>query len=426
MIKKILVSFFVLFSLFYFSNLVFSQSSTTLPLENDQNIFFPTVWVDNFNIDNKVYIKGSVVKGSFDLINREGYNIPDLKYTISLGSDYNKLSMSPKRVYGIKTFDKLFLKAHETKKVEFEYNLSSSYSGEDFGIQLKTFTSSGINLGYYNDLIKIEGNSSYLTIKDAYLSDGKNNFPLQRGPSIRDNNIINLKSYINNKNKVDISAKPEIKLYDRTFTGKLLNTFDFDLINIKASSTKEFILELNKLTSNPGVYEGIFSLLDSNNNSISEEIFFRYIVYGNIVDIHNIILDKETVRKGETFFADIYYTGAPFDVTNNDIPKQKPMLTKIIFSNQKGEKVGEYSDLIDYSKNSNIKIPIKSLIDTGFISVDLKVFDENNKVISSYNNNLINNPVEKKSYFYLVYYILSLVVLLLIIYRVFNRIKKNK
>ncbi len=403
-IKKIYITFFLILSLFVFSNIAISQTVTAdLPelrvlnqAELDELNNMPSVQTYNFKLDKAIYKAGDTVKGTFFIKNDRAYNLPDLKYTVSLAGEYDKRTGLPAMVYDSKSFGPVFLAgSEESKEVSFSYKLPESYAGDNFGIQIKTFTNAGIPLGWNSVLIKINGVSGVLKIDSAYVEvDGKK-FSLQEGPTIKEGKKGETHIFVSNPLKKSVSVSGKINIYNRTITGKLLGTYNTEFFEIKSGEKQEFVLDLNKYISEPGVYEGFFIILDKENVTRAQEIKFRYIIWGNIVTIQKVVADKEFVNRGEIVNLDISYTGSPFDITNGETPDQKPMNTKIVLSDLKDNVVANYEGLIDYNKGASVKIPLTATKNADYIKIGLTVYDESGKVVTSYNSVLSDTTKER-------------------------------
>ncbi|MCX6717848.1 MAG: InlB B-repeat-containing protein, partial [Candidatus Taylorbacteria bacterium] len=404
LIKKISITFFLILSLFVFSNMAMSQTvSADLPephvlnqAELDELNNMPSVQTYNFKLDKAIYKAGDTVKGTFFIKNDRNYNLPDLKYTVSLAGEYDKRTGLPAMVYDSKSFGPVFLAgSEESKEVNFSYTLPEAYAGDNFGIQIKTFTNAGIPLGWNSVLIKINGVSGVLKIDSAYIEVDGQKFSLQEGPTIKEEKKGEVHIFVSNPLKESVSVSGKINIYNRTITGKILGTYNTEFIEIKSGGKQEFVLDLNKYISEPGVYEGSFIILDKDNVVRAQEIKFRYIIWGNIVTIQKVVADKEFINRGEIVNLDISYTGSPFDITNGEVPEQKPMNTKIVLSDLKENVVANYEGLIDYNKGTSIKIPLIATKNADYIKIGLTVYDDSGKVVTSYNSVLSDTTKER-------------------------------
>lgn len=392
--------------LFFGSILFFVNLFNTPVFSSEANIIFPKLSVNNFTLDKDTYNTGEVVKGTFNITNTESYNIPDLKYTVSLASEYHPTGLLPSKFYSIKDFDKLYLKAGETKNVNFEYSLPVNYSGEGFGIQLRLFTGAGVNLGRYNNRILIKGESIFLGIEEAGLYNS--NKEKYTYPIIKDNSGLYFSAVIKNDKKINIDFVLTIKIYNKNIDIQKFEQINFDSITVKANSSEKIDLDLKEIIKKPGVYSGVFSLLDKNNNPISEDVLFEYSVYGDIITIYNVSLNKDYLKKGEEFSLKMYYS-----IFFNEL-KDK-ILTKVTATNFDGKKVGEYIGNIDYSGKENIEIPIKALISTNNLKVDISIYDNENQLISSYKNIILDSKIVETNYSKIYIYVLSIVLALIVI-----------
>ena len=435
-IKKISVSFFlIILAVFLFSNIVFAETATTTllephiltPAELAELNNMPSVQTYDFKLDKAVYEAGDTVRGTFFIKNNRSYNLPDLKYTVSLAGTYDKRTGLPAMIYDSKPFGPVFLAGSEVgKEVSFSYALPVSYAGDDFGIEIKTFTNAGLPLGWNDSLIKINGISKALKIDSAFVEvDGKK-FGLQDGPSIRDGKEAEVHIVVSNPLKENAVVSGKINIYSRTITGKLLGTYSTALIEIKPGKTQEIVLDLNKYISDPGVYEGSFVLLDEEGVAVSQEIKFRYIMFGNIVTIQRVVADKELVAKGEVVNINISYTGSPFDITNGEMSSQKPMNTKIVLSDLEDNAIANYEGLIDYNNGTSISIPLTALQNADYIKIGLAVYDDAGKIVASYNSVLSDTTKERPSNNNWIMIIAVIIIVLFLAVFLFCRVFKKK
>jgi hypothetical protein len=405
--KKTFIHFLSFVLILFFVNLF-----STFVFASEENLIFPKLSVSNFTLDKDTYNTGEVVKGTFDITNTESYNIPDLKYTVSLAGDYHPTGLLPTKFYSIKDFDKLYLKAGETKNISFEYLLPVNYSGEGFGVQLRLFTGAGIKLGRYNNRILIKGESVFLNIEEVGLyNSNKDKYAY---PIIKDNSGLYLSAVIKNDKKIDINFVPTIKIYNKNIDIQKFEQIKFDSIIVKASSSEKIELDLKEIIKKPGVYSGVFSLIDKNNNSISEDVLFEYSVYGDIITIYNVSLNKDYIKKGEEFSLKMYYS-----IFFNELKSiEGKTFTKIIATTLDDKKVGEYIGDINYSGKESIEIPIKALVNTNNIKVDISIYNNKNQLISSYKNTIFDNRVAESNYEKVFIYILSIVLALIVIFTI--------
>ncbi|MFA5934898.1 MAG: hypothetical protein WC827_03385 [Candidatus Paceibacterota bacterium] len=379
----------------------------------------PSLSISSILIDGNEYSKNDTINGSMEFQNHRPQNLPGVKYNISLVGSYNKLMGYYDKVYDLKTYPDIFLNGLEKKKIDFSYKIPNIDLNGDFALKVDVFTSAGIPIGSSIVKFKINGTSNVLDINDAHLEIDGARFYLQAGPSIRDSRKGFLKFSVYNSSDSLVSVVPQVKVYNRTVTGSLLGTFDSETVELKNKEKKDVSIEITNFIKEPGVYEGELVLFDSKGSIVSESILFRYIIYGNIVTIQNVSLDKESVASDDSINLTISYTGSPYDLSTGETPKQSAMKTEIVLSNYFGSVISKYFGNIDYSGKGSINVPLKALKDSKFFNLDIKIYD-GDKIITHYNNNLTDSTK------YDLYKNISVVIVVLIVLFVLAFIIKKK
>ncbi len=375
MIFKKIFLFIFLFCIFF--NFSFAEIKKE-PYEND--IFLS---VSSFSINKTTYNLGEKVKGNFFLINERNQSVSNVRYSIFLKGGYNKQMGYFEKVYDVQSYHNIFLGGLEKKNISFEYNIPDIDINGEFVIEIKVFSDSGFPLSKYTKKIKINGNDGLFNIIDSYVDIDNQKFPLQAGPSIRENREGSIRLKISDV-KEDIIIFPKIKIFDRSITGELLKEENRENLTLRSDVDNDIKINFTDIIKTPGVYEAELVLLDKNDKQLSEKIFFRYIVYGDIVTIQNVNTDSKEFNKGDVLNLNIYYTGSPYDLTTGETPKQSTKKTNIILKNYFGIEVSNVSLNIDYSGEGKIIIPMILKKTAGFLSADIKIYNDNDQVLIGY------------------------------------------
>jgi hypothetical protein len=410
---KFISYLFIFLSFLSFQLKVDAEEIVQKQLDELNNL--PSVEISNLLLDKNVYMVGDNIYGSFSIKNDRDYLLSNLKYTLSLVSDYDKDEI-PYIVYDIKSFGPEILNKSEIKDINFIYSLPDVFYGnKDYGIRLKVYTGAGSLLGWVDSFIKInkkaEGfdvNNLFL-IKNSYIKVDEKEFKLQEGPTIRDDRRADLHIVINNLSKNKITLFPEIKIYDRTISGDLINTFNPDIFELLPNKDNDISINLNKFIYKPGVYEGILNLKDNNGNNLLPIILFRYIVYGNIVTIQGISIDKDQISKNKEVNLNVLYTGSPVDIVTGDVYKNNFLKTSIVLKDDNNKVFAKYDGDINYSNGISVDIPLRILSSVKSANVEIKVFNDKGEIITQYKDRLGDLPSNNTVYFYILF-ILILVV----------------
>jgi len=378
--KKLFLSIFLFCISFNFS---FAEIIKE-PYKNDISLF-----VSSFLTDKDIYDLGQEIKGKFILVNMKDQSVSNIKYSISLKGGFNKQMGYFEKTYDVLSYSNIFIDSLEEKTISFEYNIPNIYVEEDCAVEVRVLSDAGLPLSTYIKKIKINGNDSLFKIVDSYIDiDGKKFF-LQAGPSIRENREGSIKLKISDI-KEDITIFPKVKVFDRSVTGKLLKEEKEEGIILKSNIVNDIKINFTDIIKTPGVYEAELVLLDKTNKQLSEKIFFRYIVYGDIVTIQNVNTESKEFNKGDTLNLNIYYTGSPYDLTTGETPEQSIKKTDITLKNYFGIEVASISEKIDYSGEGKIIVPIVLKRTADFLSANIKIYNDNGQVLIDYETFLSN------------------------------------
>lgn len=433
--KKIsLLAFIIsLFAVFSFSSITFAQivaNDSGLTELNAQQLAdlnnMPSVEINNLVLSKNIFSLGEKVTGTFTVKNDKNYNLPDLKYQISLAGDYRDGLAGT--LYGSKIYGPVFLDASGQKKIDFSYLLPSNVAGKNLGIQIQFFTGTGLPLAWADSFIEVIGSSSVLNISDSYLSLGAKKYDLQAGPilSAEKKGILFVK--IQNPLSQEQILTPEIKIYDKSVSGELLQDLKLPSFAIASKAEKVFQWEISYMDK-AGVYEFSTDFLDKNSQKMSTSILTRYIVGGSIVTIQSVSADKNSLQANENYTVKIAYTGMPFDIDNINLPEKINILNiEVNVSNEDSQIISTYKNRLDFNKGMSLEIPLTASTSAKNISLDIKVTDDKGNIVTSFSNKITNNFFKEDGDDNGMIYIIGilLLVILAIIFVFFRRNKTVK
>ena len=136
MTKKILLFTFLFFS-FWFNSSFASVDEATSSVSS--------IVIDRFDVYNIKYEEGDIIKGYITLVNYENFIVPNVSYSISLTSPYNKFNPSVTTSYDTKFSDQIMsLNPLESKDIDFEYKIPSNYIG-NFQLNMNVYAGSVLN-----------------------------------------------------------------------------------------------------------------------------------------------------------------------------------------------------------------------------------------------------------------------------------------
>jgi hypothetical protein len=263
----------------------------------------------------------------------------------------------------------------------------------------------------------VAGNKTdFVTINEAYIDVGGEKFDLEAGPAIHKNEgSISLSVSSSRTSSLDIY--PDIKLYNRSLSGKFVLDKTLDKVILKPKISNELNFDLSNLYNIPGVYEGVLVFKDKNGNAISPEADFRFIIEGNVVTIHKVDLNSSSFVKGDKILVSFIYTGNPptANATSTDISSTTMIYKTIVkISDEKGGLVAEKEISIDFNKGIEETVQMVSGEDAHGVSVNIKILKNDGSVLTEYNEVFKGSGVNPENIIYK--YVLVGILIILIIF----------
>ena len=398
--------------------------------QNSTNDFVnlqPQIYVKDLVLDKTAYKAGDTVTGSFIAINGRNFGSQNITYKIFLVGDYNQNGGLYAYEWDNQQFGPVSFNKNEAKTIKFSYKLplsSEGYSqGKQLGIKVWFFSSNAAPLGWTDTFVTVSGSTiPSLKLIDASINvDGKN-FGLQDGPTLYPNKTASLNLTLTNPSSKDISVVPNLTIYSMQSTQTPVSTTIGGSVVLKANITDTVKVTLPSFSDKPGVYIGEVVLKDQNGVARTGVIRFRYIVYGDVVNVSSIISDKTSFKAGDTLGIKMIYTGSPIDITTigsfaTSTVNMADLSVKVF--NENDQLVGEYDSKINTTDvntqlfNINTKVGAKALYATA-------VFTKDGKQIGYYKSELssdfsaIKDQSEKQK-MYSIFSIVALIIVLFII-----------
>lgn len=409
--------------LIYLSSFAILLSAFLTPIATKaQVVSLPGIYVQDLSLMKSEYKAGDTVSGTFTLWNSENTTIPNIYYMVLLMGGYKDTIPQIQYDRTIAT-GPINLSAGERRMVSFSYTLPKGISGKDLGIQVHATMQNGTGLGWADSMINISGGSGFLTFSSSYIEVGKNKFGLQDGPMVYDGEKVSLKVNFKNDSSSAVTATPRLKIYDRSETGILLRQTDESVITVKSKSEISLNIELPTFKYDPKVYVGRLDLVDSSGNLVAPGVDFRYIVYGDIVTINNVTVNRESAKKGEFVVVKVDYSGAPFDILNGNTATSTPADFILKISNESGIEVASYSDKTDFNKGTQkiVNIPLNN--NAKVLNISLTA-SKGEKILAKYNTTF-SGDLGKNSDISTIFSLknISIVILIIIVLIIFIFIK---
>ena len=383
-----------LFALIFFT---FITALFVPMLAKAQVMNLPGIYVKNLSLDKSIYNAGGTVKGTFTLSNIENYAVSNIYYNILLMGNY-KNTVPSIQYDRTDLIGPINLSAGEKKTIVFSYSIPNGLNGNGFGIQVHAAMQNGTGLGWSDSMINVVGGGGFLKFSQGYLEVGKDKFGLQDGPMIYKDGKAYLNVTFSNTSIDVVSAIPNIKIFNRSENGELLKEFSQDKITIKVGGSVSLKIELPTFNFDPKVYVGKLDLTNSKGDKVAPTTDFRYIVFGDIVTVNQVMIDKESVRKGESVMVTVYYSGAPFDVVNGKRATSTPVDLSINIFNEGNKLVGSYAGKEDFNAKNKSILNISAKEDAKTLRVEVTA-SRDGKVLTKYGTMFTGDLGKKKETF---------------------------
>ena len=253
--------------------------------------------------------------------------------------------------------------AKETKTIAYTYEFPTTIPTGKYHLVARLFTRTGMPITVNTiDLGTIEGTdrfletvTGYTMIKDA---SGQEVLP-NSGPTFNQNDSIEAIVKLKNKSTEDIKAYAEIVVYAREIgfkeaEEKIVKT---ELTTFKANTETKYIINLPQMET-PEAYLAVVTLKDENDQRVSGDLNYRYVIGG----ISGKILDITGIYNKEIKDAEIQVqVSGPADgsILEN---------AKLVFTvynkdtNQEIKKVEEIIDLGGETRIAAVPLELKSLL----------------------------------------------------------------
>lgn len=334
----------------------------------------PNVYISDIKINNQ---ENYTINGEFTVKSRELYYLIDLnyeiklfKYTINEGFSIIDIFV-PNEVFSIQPETQVFK--------TFNYKYPQNITSGDYILSIQAITKTGIELGWQDYNIKLEGKNNFLDIStplSKILYNEKEYTPLE-GVNIEKNDNIAVNLIISNP-KEEITVTPHIKIFKRQINMDVVKEYQDNSIII-SQGEKNIQLEMLKI-DNPGTYLAEVKFYN-NNEQISDTEYFRWVVRGDGGQMLGFGIDKDHYKAGEKINITVDVIG-PADTT--DIGTGKLMIS--IYDNNNLIKEDSKDILLNDNVSSLVfSIPVKK--DLLSPNIKLKIL-KNENVLNEFNINL--------------------------------------
>ncbi len=355
----------------------------------------PEVYVKDLVLDRELYKAGDTMKGSFVLVNVKDTTVSNLNYRAYLVGDLMAGNMYRYEFDG-KVLGTVFLGEKENKKINFEYKLplvSSAYTiGKQLGIKISAYSGSGSSLGSTATKVAVSDSGiSPVVINNPLVSVGGKTFKLNEGPMVYSDQKVSLIMSARNDSAQDINGlTPKISIYDMDYAREPLIVYSEKEFSLKSKSILDLDYNLPVFDYTPKVYAGEMILLDKGGVDRVGPIKFRYIVFGEVVNIQNIVVDKDSAKKGEMVAVKVNYSGTPYDISKLTVASTTPSDFSLKLFNERDELVGSYSDKTNFRGLGSKEVKITLEKEARAFGVEI-VISKDGKIITEYRSVLTGN-----------------------------------
>jgi hypothetical protein len=402
-----------------------------VPENNAVVVKFADVSVLDLKLSKTDYKAGETVSGSFTLKNNIEQAIPNVRYKVLLMSYYK--SSSTQKIYDYSIlYGPVFIAGKQSKYIDFSYKIPESISGQELGIKVHAMYENELSMGWANTKINVTGGTGLATIKSANVSVGEKDFGLNEGPTIYSGQKAVLNISLKNDTANKITLTPLVDIHKRPEPDKTISSVNGKTVSIEPGEQTTVSIDLPTFDYAPQVYVGNVSFLDNNNVLRAFKRQFRYIIGGDIVTINSVSSDKSNVAEGQTFNVTVNYSGSPQDIVNGNVPGSGTYDFDIKVFNQNNKLVAQYSDKTDFNKGSSKTISARALKNALALRYEITV-TKDDKILAS-SKSFLSSDYEQKAgkmdirdYFSLktlTAFLAILILILSIVYR--EKLLKNK
>ena len=441
-ISLVVLSLVVIFSVALSASAVTVSTSTqggyfATPEQLDIINSAPEVYVFDLVLDKATYKPGETVSGSFSVINSKETKTPNIFFNTFLAGGYNGGDLN-KYEYGIQKSDLFLLAPKEKREIKFSYKLPMSAEGygtnDILKIKIKAHTENGWPLGWQDTMITVVGDNllSNIKITSPSVKVANKTYSLEAGPTVHAGEKASLSLKINNPSDKEIKVTPQFSIFGQEINSTPLKSYSEKQIILKAKETADLEYVLPDFDFTPLVYTGELSFVDGSNIARSNVVKFRYIIGGDIVNIHNITADKGEVAGGEKLTLKMLFTGTPIDISK--LEQNFPVImadVDIKVFNESDALVASYINKIDINKLPNsfdlmTQTGAKAMRVEATISREGKILDEYKADLSAdYTEVKRIALAEAQRNRYMVYAGILLLVIIIIIVAI-KMFRKNK
>lgn len=347
-------------------------------------------YVERVDINETSIQQGSTITGSFVVRNGGVVPIDDVQYRVSLTGVYER--GLPTEVYDTVLGDTVFdLAIGETATVPFVYTLPKRVAGTDLGIEIELFLSTGASLGWNHADLTVEGEGSFLVLKDAFVQKGTETYVLDFGPTFLASEQPELGVVLVNQNAAPVTVIPRAEFSSYQDRATTLVAETFPAFTVPADGEANTTLALPTFDRKAGVYFGTVYLEDAVGVRVGPTIDFQYIIDGDIATVHDVVFSQTELARGDSVAVTVKMTGKPFapEVVNDTLESTLDGYTFVLtLKNEKQEVVATYSEELNGYDETVPKEVVLSVSKPVAYPIAEVVLKKGDTVVTTYTTNV--------------------------------------
>ncbi|MBD3299885.1 MAG: hypothetical protein GF347_00875 [Candidatus Moranbacteria bacterium] len=355
--------------------------------------------VANVNIDEAKIISqtGNDLTLRFTVFNGKGVQ-PGVKYTVSLFRKGDLYDAIDSYTYPAS----LDLGENRTITKQIDFSAPSFLNGE-FDLYLNLKNSEGLPLASYKfKTVTLEGSGDYLEIdpRTCKMLVGEEEFPLMHGVDVNSDEELKIECAVKNQGG-PITAAVKFETNYRSKAGAKVKVAEIEAQTLELASGEEktFSFVVPKAVD-PQAYH-VKLILEDGGKTVSNSVFFQYVLRGASATINNLNLNKDYYKKGDNLEVEFSWSpsadsfpGSRFGPT--DLPGLKAKIN-VVDSNNK-ECILETEQNLDPRSPGAVTLKAKTIAECKDPMISAKIMDDEGRVLAMKNDELqsISIRTEKK------------------------------
>ncbi len=272
-----------------------------------QALLVPQVYFTELDILKNSFEPMEQIEGKVSLWNYEEFVVSDLVFHFQLLGE--EIDGVPTQLIDEQKDIHVFLLSPGGKATKsFSYLLPPNLPDGTFKFRIQLVNSRGEEMSWIDKIINIGGEGKFLTLGNEWITKDGQNMPSGGGVDYLPDEICQVRFDVSNNSSFTISAFYKIITYKRSI-GQILQEEKKENLILKPGEKQTINTNLSQMTE-PESYLSEIKFYDSEGNSISNSIYFRWIISGEEdAEILFVNPDKDSYQAGEEADIWVQYTG---------------------------------------------------------------------------------------------------------------------